>query len=73
MTIFVGSGRFTGSTAESPNGKPKEIGRILARNSLSSRSVLAIHSPRVRNSCASWPPIDTDGTIGTPALSAART
>src|ERR1700709_1483966 len=73
VTILVGNGTLTGSTADRPNGKPKEIGRILARSNLSSRRVLASHSPRVRNNWFSWPPIDTEGTMGTPALRAART
>ena len=48
ITILVGSGRLTGSTAESPNGKPTEIGRIFTRISLSNRSALANPIPRDR-------------------------
>ena len=33
----------------------------------------AMESPRARNSWVSWPPIDTIGTIGTPASMAVRT
>ena len=48
MTILVGSGTLTGITADSPNGKPIDSGRILARNSLSRRSNLATSVPRDR-------------------------
>ena len=34
---------------------------------------LASPVPRVTNSCVSWPPIDTAGTIGTPASIAVLT
>ena len=48
ITILAGSGTLTGSTAESPKGKPTEPGRILTRISLSSRNALASPIPRDR-------------------------
>ena len=38
----------------------------------SRRSSFASHSPRLRKSAVSWPPIDTTGTSGTSFSSARR-
>ena len=67
VTILEGSGRFGGKTGVRPNGNPKLIGRISTRARFRP-SRLAIQSPRARNNWVSWAPIDTIGTIGTPAL-----
>ncbi len=55
-----------------PKGKPIVIGRISIRIRLSP-SLFANQLPRVRKSWVSWPPIDTAGTIGTPACMAVLT
>jgi hypothetical protein len=49
MTILVGSGMLGGTTRLSPNGKPNEIGTILARarRAIGPRR-LAIQVPRDR-------------------------
>ena len=70
-TILVGSGMFTGNRTLNPNGKPNVTGSMSLRNSffprLLSPSARARRLPRVRYSWFSCPPIDTTGTIGTPA------
>ena len=66
VTILAGSGKFGGKIALRPNGNPKLNGKIFIR-SLVRPSLRASQLPRVKNSCVSWPPIDTIGTIGTPA------
>ena len=63
---LVGSGRFGGMIMLSPNGKPRVIGRTSDRNR-DRPSRLANQVPRVKNSWLSCPPMETAGTIGTPA------
>ena len=72
VTILVGNGRLGGISTLKPKGNPNVTGRISMR-ALSSRNSFASLLPRVRNSWLSWPPMETDGTIGTPAAMAVRT
>jgi hypothetical protein len=69
---LVANGRLNGTMALKPNGNPTVTGEMSDRNRLRP-SRRASHVPRVRNSWFSWPPIDTTGTIGTPAARAALT
>jgi len=77
VTILVGSGMFTGARTLSPNGHPKVIGRMSVRKNLRSnlvsRSRRESHVPRLKYSWPSCPPMDTVGTIGTPASMAVVT
>lgn len=73
VTILVGNGTFGGTTALNPNGKPNETGRMALRSSRLIPSRSASQVPRVRYSWVSWPPMETAGTIGTPASIAVRT
>ena len=72
MVILVGSGRLGGNAKVSPNGKPRLSGKYSERISFCSPNSLASGSPCHRNSCDSWPPMLTTGTIGTSASSAVR-
>ncbi|VAZ97370.1 hypothetical protein LAUMK35_03664 [Mycobacterium pseudokansasii] len=72
MTILVGSGRLTGTTMLSPNGKPNVMGRTLECGSWSSRRAHASRVPRDRNSWFSCAPTETIGTMGTAASMAVR-
>src|SRR5271155_3088386 len=72
VTTFDGSGTFGGEITLRPNGKPKLTGRMSIR-ALVRPSLRANQLPRVKNSWVSCPPIETVGTIGTPASMAVRT
>ena len=57
-----------------PNGNPAATGTISLRvKRLMMPTRLASQVPRVRKNCVSCPPIETMGTIGTPASMAVRT
>lgn len=67
-----GSGKLIAPTL-SPNGMPIVTATCSDRVRRFSPSRFASHSPRVRYNWVSCPPIDTAGTIGTPASMAVVT